>query len=114
VIALNNLAWVTGELGKDGAVDYAERAVKLAPNQPAILDTLAMLLAEKRDFARAIELEKKALELQPENTGLRLKLAKIYLKAGDKARAKSELEALAKGGEKLSVHAEVMELLKTL
>ncbi len=57
-IALNNLAWVMGQLGKDGAIAYAEKATTLAPNQPAFMDTLAMLLAEKKEYARAIELQK--------------------------------------------------------
>ena len=68
---------------------YAEKANQLVPNQPAFMDTLAMLLAERRRAAKAIELQQKALELQPSNAGLRLNLAKIYIKAGDKTQAKS-------------------------
>ena len=73
-----------------------------------------MLLAEKKEYAKAIELQKKALELQPESAGLRLNLAKIYLKAGDKGKAKTELETLAKLGDKFAGQAEVSALLKSL
>jgi cellulose synthase operon protein C len=114
VIALNNLAWVTGRLGKDGAIAYAEKANRLAPDQPVFMDTLAMLLAEKNEYAKATDLQSKALTLQPGNGGLRLNLARIYIKAGDKARARAELETLAKLGDKFPAQAEVSALLKSL
>ena len=113
-VMLNNLAWVTGELHKDGALDYAEKANKLAPDQPAFMDTLATLLAAKGEFGRAVELQSKALAIQPENAGLRMNLAKIYIKAGDKAKARGELETLAKLGDKFTAQAEVQTLIGTL
>ena len=112
--ALNNLAWVTGQLGKQGAIAYAERAHKLVPNQPAYLDTLAMLLAEQNEFAKAIELGKRVGALQPSNPVWQLNLAKIYVMSGDKAKAKIELDALAKMGEKFAGQVEVAALLRTL
>ena len=111
---LNNLAWATGQLGKNGGVELAEKANNLAPNQPTFIDTLAMLLAEKNEFARAIELQTKAIGLQPSNPGLRLNLAKIYLKSGDKVRARTELEALARLGDSFGSQPEVNALLKSL
>ena len=113
-MALNNLAWTLGQLKKEGAVAYAEKANQAAPNQPAFMDTLAMLLAENKEYARAIDLQLKALELQPASAGLRLNLAKIYVKAGDNARAKTELDTLAKLGEKFPAQAEVATMLKSL
>ena len=114
VNVLNNLAWVTGQLGKDGGVELAEKANNLAPNQPLFIDTLATLLANKNEFSRAVELQTKAIGLQPSNTDLRLNLAKIYVKAGDKVRAKTELEALAKLGDSFRSQSEVNALLKSL
>jgi len=114
VIALNNLAWIAGQLRKDSAIGYAEKANRLAPNQPAFMDTLAMLLAEKNDFSRAIDLQRRALALQPGNAGLQLNLARIYIMSGDKVRAKGELEALAKSGQDSRFRAEASALLKTL
>lgn len=113
-IVLNNLAWVTGQLGKDGAVDYAEKANRLAPNQPMLMDTLATLLADKKEFSKAIDIQTKALGFQPSNAGLRLNMAKIYIKSGDKARAKAELETLLKQGDNLASRSEVAALLKSL
>lgn len=111
---LNDLAWVIGKVGKFSGVEYAERANKLAPNEPAFIDTLAVLLAENKEYPRAIELQTKALGLQPSNAGFRLNLAKIYLKSGDKVRAKNELEALARLGDSFGAHSEVNTLLKSL
>ncbi len=113
-LALNNLAWVKGQLKKDGALELAEKANNLAPNQPALMDTLAMLLADKGDFKRAIEVQNKALELQPAIAGLRMNLAKIYIKSGDKARAQAELETLAKLGDRFPAQAEVTAMLGSL
>jgi putative PEP-CTERM system TPR-repeat lipoprotein len=112
--AFNNLAWVTGQLNKDGAIGFAETSNKLAPNQPAFMDTLAMLLSDKNDHARAIELQNKAIKLQPENPLFKLNMAKIYIKAGKKDLARKELEELTKLGAKLPNQTEVDSLLKTL
>jgi predicted Zn-dependent protease len=99
---------------KDGAVGYAERAVRGVPNQPAFMDTLALALAEKNDFAKAIEWQNRAIKLQPDNPGLKLNLARIYIKAGNKEPAKKELNDLAALGDKFAGQAEVAKLLKTL
>ena len=113
-VILNNLAWVSQQLRKDGALAYAESANKLSPNQPAFMDTWAMLLSAKGDHAKAIELQTKAVELQPTNEALRLNLARIYVASGDKQRARSELDTLVKLGDKHPSYAEATVLLKAL
>jgi putative PEP-CTERM system TPR-repeat lipoprotein len=111
-IAYNNLAWVSFKLNKEGALAYAEKANTLAPGQPAFMDTLAMLLAGKGDYAKALELQTKALALQPSNPQFKLNLAKIYLKSGKKDLAIKELNELTTLGEKFPAQAEVAALLK--
>lgn len=111
-VAYNNLAWVSSKLNKEGAIGYAERANALAPNQPAFMDTLALLLSEKGEHAKALELQKKALSLQPANPQFKLNLAKIYLKNGNKDLANQALNELTKLGEKFPAQAEVAALLK--
>jgi FimV-like protein len=113
-IAYNNLAWVAGQLKKSSALGYAEKANTLAPNQPAFMDTLAMLLADKGDYAKAIELQNKSIALQPENNVFKLNLAKIYIKSGDKKQAQVLLGELSKLGDKFTEHAEVDAVMKTL
>ena len=113
-VAYNNLAWVTARLNKDGAIALAEKANALAPNQPAFMDTLAVLLSDKGDYAKALELQTKVLALQPQNPVFKLNLAKIHLKGGKKDLAKKELDDLAKLGDKFGGQKEVAELLKGL
>lgn len=113
-VAYNNLAWVTAKLNKDGAIAYAEKALAIAPNQPAFIDTLAVLLSDKNQHPKALELQKKAVNLQPEAHLFKLNLAKIQIKAGDKAAAKATLEDLVKVGDKFGPQAEVTALLKGL
>ncbi|MEO8118235.1 MAG: XrtA/PEP-CTERM system TPR-repeat protein PrsT [Rhodoferax sp.] len=113
-VAYNNLAWVSAKLNKDGAISYAEKANALAPNQPAFMDTLAMLLSDKGDYAKAAELQVKALALQPQNALFRLNLAKIHIKGGSKELARKELDELSKLGDKFAGQGEVASLLKVL
>nr|WP_315239189.1 XrtA/PEP-CTERM system TPR-repeat protein PrsT [uncultured Albidiferax sp.] len=113
-IAFNNLAWIAGQLKKDGAITYSEKANKLAPNQPAFMDTLAMLLSVKGDNSKAIELQNRVIVLQPDNPIFKLNLAKIYIRSGDKKQAKLLLDDLVKLGDKFSAQAEVDAVLKSL
>ncbi|EXI78345.1 MAG: tetratricopeptide repeat protein [Candidatus Accumulibacter appositus] len=114
VALLNNLAWVAGHLKDPKAIEYAEKANKLAPKQPAVMDTLGVLLVDKGDQARGLALLKEAVELAPEVAPIRLNYAKALIKAGQKNEARSELEQLAKLGEKFAAQAEVAALLKEL
>lgn len=113
-VALNNLAWISNKLKKPGATAYAEKANALRPNQPAFMDTLATVLADAGQSGKALELQKRAVSLQPDAPALRMNLAKLYIKTGDKSLAKKELDDLAKLGETFSGQAEVAELLKNL
>jgi len=113
-LTLNNLAWVSGQLKAPKAVEYAEKANQIAPNQPAFMDTLAMLLADKGDTSQAIDLLRKALTKAPEASAIRLNLAKVLIMAGNKNEARKELDALAALGDKFQDQATVARLQKEL
>jgi predicted Zn-dependent protease len=110
----NNLAWLALQRGKPGALAFAERANSLRPEHPAYLDTLASVLAHENRVAEALSRQKQALQLQPANAQLRLHLAELYLRAGDKPQARNELDALSKLGPAFGGHAQVEQLIKTL
>ena len=112
--AFNNLAWVSGRLNKSNAVELAEKALQLAPQQAPFMDTLAVLLSDKGDYAKALEWQNKAITAQPQNTLFKLNLAKIHIKGDKKDLAKKELDGLAKLGDKFPNQAEVGTLLKSL
>ena len=95
VMVLNNLAWVSGELGDPKALSYAEKAAALAPASPSVLDTLGMLLIKKGDVPQGLEKLQQAAQRAPNQSDIRLHLAKALIEAGDKEAARKELDALA-------------------
>lgn len=111
---LNNLAWTLGQLKDPKAIDYAEKAYKLAPEQAAVMDTLGVMLVEKGDAGRGVELLEKASKQAPQNSMIRFNLAKALVKTGKKDEAKKELDELAKLGEKFAEQAEVAKMLQSL
>lgn len=66
VVALNNAAWLAREADNPRAREYAERAVDLAPDQPAILDTLGVVLLEGGDTESALETLQRAYRMSPQ------------------------------------------------
>jgi len=113
-VAHNNLAWVAAKLNRAEAIGYAEKALTLVPAHPAFMDTLAVLLSDKGDYARAAELQVKAVAAQPQNPLFKLNLAKIYIKGGKNELAKTQLDDLVKLGDKYAGQKEVTALLKGL
>lgn len=110
--AINNVAWILATTGKAGAIELAEKAVALEPKNAAMLETLALAQEKQGQMAKALETAQRASALAPRAPTLRLTLARLYLKNNDKAKAKAELDDLAKLGDKFSGQAEVSALLK--
>ena len=113
VLALNNLAYAMALQKKPGAVALAEQALQRAPKAAAVMDTLAFSLAAEQQLPRAIEVQTQAVAAAPQAHQFRLQLARFYLQAGDKAKARTELDTLAKLGTAFARQAEVAELLKS-
>ena len=113
-LALNNLAYVMAMQKKPGAVALAERALKAAPDTPALMDTLAFCLAAENQLPRAVQVQAKVVAAAPDTPQFRLQLAKLQIQAGDKPGARSELAKLAKLGPGYARQAEVAELLKSM
>jgi tetratricopeptide (TPR) repeat protein len=113
-LALNNLAWASLQTKDPKALEYAEKAAQLAPNNIAILDTLAMVLAQTGDTKRSIETFQKALKLAPNADGVRLHYAQALANAGQKAEAKKELEAILGSGRNFAGQQAARDLLSKL
>ena len=115
VAALNNLAWVGGQLNDPNALGYAERAHSLAPRSVAVLDTLGWLHIRRGNSSKGIELLREALRLAPDADGVRINLAKALLQAGDKQAARQELEVVVKReGNAGEAKAEAQALVNSL
>ncbi|MCK7494426.1 MAG: hypothetical protein MZW92_27030 [Comamonadaceae bacterium] len=82
-MALNSLAWLLAKRGKAESVAIARRALEIAPNNSAVLDTLAHALLVAREFEEALSVQQRAVELSPGAHDLRLGLARIALRAGE-------------------------------
>lgn len=114
-LILNNLAWTARELKDPKALEYGEQALRLAPESPAIIDTVGMIQVERGDFDAGIANLKRAVALGPDLLPLQLNLAKALAKAGRGDEARSQLEALMpRLREGTALHGEAVALQKSL
>lgn len=112
--ALNNLAHVLAVQKAPGAVELAQRALKLAPNRPPLMDTLAFAQAASGQLGPALALQKAVVEMSPDEPVYRLSLARLQIQAGEKEPARENLNQLAKRGAGFAQQAEVARLLAQL
>ncbi len=90
-VAANNLAWLYAKLGTnlDRALELAQSAMSMSPNNPAVLDTVGVVRLRLRKYSEAIKALESAKQIAGENPGDRRLLAQIrqhlteaYLRAG--------------------------------
>lgn len=114
-LALNNLAFAAGQVNDARALGYAEEALKLAPANPAILDTYGVLLVNKGEVAKGLAQLEKAKAGAPKAYAIRINLAQAYIKADRKPDAKRELQSVMdEATDQSPVKARAEALLKTL
>ena len=114
-LVLNNLAWVAGRLDRPDAIVLAERALALAPDNPAILDTLGMLQVEHGEHEKGLANLRKAVDGAPNLAALRLNLARAYSRLERKADAEREFdEVLRLAPEGSPLHQEATRLKEAL
>ena len=75
---------------------------------------LSRLVLLAKNFKQAVEVQKRALQIQPDAALYKFNLAQIQVQAGDKAGAKANLQALKQLGDKFNRQAEVDKLLQSL
>jgi len=68
-LVLNNMAYAQGQLGNTAkALEFAEKAWRIAPAEPSVLDTLGWLLVDTgKDRARGLRLLREAAGKAPGN-----------------------------------------------
>jgi tetratricopeptide (TPR) repeat protein len=81
--AHNAIAWLRVCCGRDldQALEHALKATKLAPKHAGHLDTLAEVYFQRGDKAKALETQRKVVELEPKRAYFRKQLKRI--EAGD-------------------------------
>lgn len=83
--ALNNMAWIKFTLQDDDAESIAERAARLYPSNPLVLDTYGWILYHNKRYKIAQEVLARASKLAPENDDIRQHLATAEQALGKKA-----------------------------
>ena len=87
---LNNLAWLMMETDVDQGIVYAEKALDVTPDNPFVLDTLAMLLLKKGDAVKSLENSEKAAKLAPKVLDIQINYAKV-LNANNRSNEAKDL-----------------------
>ncbi|WP_018228106.1 XrtA/PEP-CTERM system TPR-repeat protein PrsT [Methyloversatilis universalis] len=95
---LNNLANLQWQMQDPAAQQTAERAFKLAPSDPVVLDTLGWILAQKGQHDLALRHLREARLRSPQNPEIRYHLGWALAKAGRVSEARQELDAALQAG----------------
>lgn len=110
---LNNLANILHRLGDPAAQATAEKALKLAPDNPAFADTLGWIMVQGEQVEAGLRHLREARLRSPDDPEIRFHLAFALAKMGRKAEAREEMTAALTNGAQVSVE-EVGRLKKEL
>lgn len=115
-LALNNLAWMSAEQGKDldRGLEWARQAVALAPGSADALDTLAWVQRARGDLSEASASLEKAVVLAPANATVRYHLGVVYAEQGKEAEAARELQEALRQDPELAEAEQARALLAKL
>ncbi len=93
--AANNLAWIYSEHGgdKDKALQLAQMAKEVAPDDPRVSDTLGWILYKRGIYQNALSLLKESAAKLGDNPQVQYHLGMVYAQLGDQANARKALNA---------------------
>jgi len=97
-VASNNLAWMQASTGGnlDQALQYAQAASQVLPDQAEVNDTLGYIYILKKIPTMAVAPMLKAVDKDPANATYQYRLGQAYLLSGNKVKAKGALESALK------------------
>jgi putative PEP-CTERM system TPR-repeat lipoprotein len=110
VVALNNAAWLYLESDPTHAMALAERAYRLAPENPNVLDTYGWSLVKGGQAGRGLVLLQEAVGRAPQAGEIRYHLVEGLRQAGRREEARAELERLLADGLDFPQRAEAQAL----
>jgi putative PEP-CTERM system TPR-repeat lipoprotein len=94
LLTLNNLAWNLRRENPKQALEYIRRAVQIAPDQPDLLDTLAVIESLNGHHKAAQRAMKRALAASPDDPAMRYHQAMITAVQGNTVQAILALDEL--------------------
>jgi tetratricopeptide (TPR) repeat protein len=114
--AANNLAYLLGERDADmeRALQLAQTAKEVAPDEPHISDTLGWILYKRGVYQRAVALLKESAARVPDNPVIQYHLGMAAVKAGDRETAKRALTVAAGSARPFPGQDDARTALRTL
>lgn len=115
-VALNNLAFAKAEDGSDldQALNMAQRAVQVAPNNPELKDTLAWIYIKKSLPDDAVRIFRELVPAEPGNPIFHYHYAMALKQKGDRAGEKKELQAALADKPSRSDEQKIRDLLQQM
>ena len=114
LISLNNLANLYAREKDPRALATAEQAIKLAPDNPGVQDTLGWILVGQGQAAKGLVWLNKALDKAQKDPAIRYHHAAALALTGNPAQARREIQALLADKPQFSELADAQALLKRL
>lgn len=114
VVALNNAAWLYGKAGDPRGLDYASRAIALAPRLAPVLDTYGWLLLENGEVAEALQVLRQAATAAPGVHEIQLHYASALISNGDHTDARQVIERVLAESETPEVRANAEAALREI
>jgi putative PEP-CTERM system TPR-repeat lipoprotein len=114
VVALNNLAWSLLKEQPQAALEYAEKAAKIASKSPDVLDTLALAQSANKQHVKARQTVRSLLKIAPNNPNYLYHSALISSDSGRKDEAIATLQSLLKDDADFQLRDEAVKLMRTL
>jgi putative PEP-CTERM system TPR-repeat lipoprotein len=114
LVVLNNLAWCYQQVKDKRAVETAEKALNLNPENPDVIDTLGWIVVESGDVRKGVELLRKAASLAPKSPEIRYHYAQSLAKIGNRPAAKEEFEKLLFDFPKLPWRPDIVDRLSAI
>ena len=113
LVALNNLAWIFQQKGDKRAREYAQRAFEQAPT-PEVTDTLAWILVQQGEAAKAAPLLQSASAGRPQNFAIKYHWAVALNDTGHRSEAIEVLRPIVASAEPFDDRVAAQTLLTDL
>lgn len=110
-LALNNLADIYARLQDKRALETAESAYRLKPDDADVMDTYGVVLSREGRHEAALDMLKKARARKPDSASIKLDHALALARAGKAQTARIEYDALLASGAKIELDQESRALL---